>query len=122
MKTKHTIELKRLGARIQQQRKKRSLTQEDVAYRMGCSLTYISKLENGKASCNLERLLELGNILECDVAELLLGINAGSPWYLESEMGQMMEQLTPQDKELVCAMMEVMIRRSQKDDVEYAVP
>lgn len=122
MKNKHMIDLISLGGRIQQQRKKRGLTQEDVAYRMGCSLTYISKLENGKASCNLERLLELGNILECDVAELLMGINAGSPWYLEPEIGQMVEQLTPQDKELICAMMKVMIQRSQKDDVEYAVP
>lgn len=47
MNNKHEIELKNLGIRIQQKRKARGLTQEEVAYRMGCSLTYISKLENG---------------------------------------------------------------------------
>ncbi|WP_295339783.1 helix-turn-helix domain-containing protein [uncultured Subdoligranulum sp.] len=122
MKNKHEMELKRLGVRIQQYRKALGLTQEDIADRMGCSLTYISKLENGKASCNLERLFELSNLLECDAAELLLGINMGSSQYLDPELGQMVAQLTPNDKELLCAMMEVMIRRNQKDGVEYAVP
>lgn len=122
MKNKHEMELKRLGVRIQQYRKALGLTQEDIADRMGCSLTYISKLENGKSSCNLERLFELSNLLECDAAELLLGINMGSSQYLDSELGQMVTQLTPNDKELLCAMMEVMIRRNQKDGVEYAVP
>ena len=121
MKNKHEMELKRLGVRIQQYRKALGLTQEDIADRMGCSLTYISKLENGKASCNLERLFELSNLLECDAADLLLGINMGSSQYLDPELGQMVAQLTPNDKELLCAMMEVMIRRNQKDGVEYAL-
>lgn len=38
MNNKHEIELKNLGIRIQQKRKARGLTQEEVAYRMGCSL------------------------------------------------------------------------------------
>lgn len=122
MKNKHELELKRLGARIQQRRKAHGLTQEDVADRMGCSLTYISKLENGKASCNLDRLFELSNLLQCDAADLLLGINTGSSQYLDPELEQMILQLTPSDKELLCAMMEVMIRRNQKDGVEYAIP
>lgn len=121
MKNKHEMELKSLGVRIQQYRKALGLTQEDIADRMGCSLTYISKLENGKASCNLERLFELSNLLKCDAADLLLGINMGSNQYLDPELGQMIAQLTPNDKELLCAMMEVMIRRNQKDGVEYAL-
>lgn len=121
MKNKHEMELKSLGVRIQQYRKALGVTQEDIADRMGCSLTYISKLENGKASCNLERLFELSNILKCDAADLLLGINMGSSQYLDPELGQMIAQLTPNDKELLCAMMEVMIRRNQKDGVEYAL-
>lgn len=121
MKNKHEMELKSLGVRIQQYRKALGLTQEDIADRMGCSLTYISKLENGKAPCNLERLFELSNLLKCDAADLLLGINMGSSQYLDPELGQMIAQLTPNDKELLCAMMEVMIRRNQKDGVEYAL-
>lgn len=122
MNNKHEIELKNFGIRIQQKRKARGLTQEEVAYRMGCSLTYISKLENGKSSCNMDRLFELGNVLHCDVADLLLGINRGSDHYLEPELEQMIGQLSSEDKELICAMMEVIIQRKQKDVIEYAIP
>lgn len=89
---------------------------------MGCSLTYISKVENGKASCNLDRLLDLGNVLQCDISDLLLGINRGSNQYLDPELEQMIGQLSSEDKELICAMMKVIIRRKQKDVVEYAIP
>ena len=122
MNNKHEIELKNLGVRIQQKRKACGLTQEEVAYRMGCSLTYISKVENGKASCNLDRLLDLGNVLQCDISDLLLGINRGSNQYLDPELEQMIGQLSSENKELICAMMEVIIRRKQKDVVEYASP
>ena len=122
MNNKHKIELKHLGVRIQRMRKACGLTQEEVAYRMGCSLTYISKVENGKASCNLDRLLDLGNVLQCDISDLLLGINRGSNQYLEPELEQLIGQLSSEDKELIYAMMEVIIRRKQKDVVEYAIP
>lgn len=88
MNNKHKIEPKHLGVRIQQKRKACGLTQEEVAYRMGCSLTYISKVENGRASCNLDRLLDLGNVLQCDISDLLLGINRGSNQYLDPELEQ----------------------------------
>ena len=39
MKKTHVNELKALGTRIQQQRRERKMTQEDIAFRMGCSLT-----------------------------------------------------------------------------------
>lgn len=70
----------------------------------------------------MDRLFELGNVLHCDVADLLLGINRGSDYYLEPELEQMLGQLSSEDKELICAMMEVIIRRKQKDVVEYAIP
>ena len=81
-KQDHTQELIILGKRIQQFRRESGLTQEDVADAMGCSVTYISKLERGRASCNLSRLLTLANVLQCDAAELLFGVNRGSPDYL----------------------------------------
>ena len=122
MKRKHGIELETLGARIKRRRKECGLNQDEVADRMGCSLTYISKLENGKATCNIERLFELSDILKCDMAFLLSGINKGSKQYLEPELQNMFGQLPPEEKELICAMMKVMIRRKQKDGTDYVVP
>lgn len=122
MKSEHGFELEILGARIQRRRKECGLNQDEVADRMGCSLTYISKLENGKATCNIERLLELSDILKCDITFLLSGINKGSKQYLEPELQNMFRLLSSGEKELICAMMKVIIQRKQKDGVEYAVP
>lgn len=122
MKREHGIELETLGARIQRRRKECGLNQEEVADRMGCSLTYISKLENGKATCNMERLFELSDILKCDMAFLLSGINQESKQYLEPELQGMFGLLSPEEKELICAMMKVMIQRKQKGGTDYVVP
>lgn len=122
MKSKNKTELEALGIRIQQKRKECGLTQEDIAYRMGCSLTYISKLENGKATCNMDRLFELSNILKCDISCLLTGINRGSSQYLEPELGNMLKLLSSEEKELICAIMKVMIQRKQKDGIDHVIP
>lgn len=122
MKSKNLNGLKILGARIQKSRKKNGLTQEDMADRMGCSLTYISKLENGKATFNMDRLFQIGNALECDVGELLSGTNKESPHYLESEWETMFKQLSAEDKELICAFMQTMLKRREKDAADYAIP
>ena len=122
MKSKHGIELENLGVRIQSIRNQSGLRQDEVAERMGCSLSYISKLENGKASCNMERLFELSNILKCDIGFLLSGVNRGSEYYLEPELRSMVGQLTLEEKELVCAIIRVMIQRKQKDGLNHVVP
>lgn len=124
MKSEHNIELEILGARIQQLRNESGLKQDEVADRMGCSLSYISKLENGKATCNMDRLIKLSNILKCDIGFLLSGTNKGSNQYLEPELQNKFRLLSPEEKELICAMMEIMTQRKQKekDGEEHAVP
>lgn len=122
MKSEHGIELEILGARIQRMRNECGLKQDEVADRMGCSLSYISKLENGKATCNMDRLFELSNILKCDIGSLLSGVNRGSEQYLEPELQNMFKLLSPEEKELICAIMNVMIQRKQKDGREHAIP
>lgn len=116
-----TFEMAVFGARVQQIRKARRLTQEDVADRIGCSLSYISKLENGKASCNLSRLLDLADALKCAAAELIFGVNRGSRAYLEAEVERMLGDLTSRDKELVCILMASMIKRSKEGNADHAI-
>lgn len=48
-----------LGARIQQRRKELGLTQADLALASGTGIRFISDLENGKASCQLGRSLQV---------------------------------------------------------------
>ena len=121
-KQDHTQELIILGKRIQQFRRESGLTQEDVADAMGCSVTYISKLERGRASCNLSRLLTLANVLQCDAAELLFGVNRGSRDYLYPEISQSVGELSPSSRELVWQVMTLIESRTEEGNDEHAVP
>ena len=89
---------------------------------MDCSLTYISKLENGRASCSMDRLFELADVLGCDAGLLLTGANCGGAEYLQAEFAEMFAQLPRRDKETVWLLMRAMLERSGEEHAEYAIP
>lgn len=63
---------KAVGARIKEQREKMGLSQQDLAEKLECSTNTISNYETGKTvkSLTLEKMLEICNVLECDVSYL----------------------------------------------------
>ncbi|MCI7129287.1 MAG: helix-turn-helix domain-containing protein [Lachnospiraceae bacterium] len=58
---------KDLGKAIQQQRKRMGYTQAYLAEVTGFSTSFISDLENGKPTAELEKALFLANLLGLDV-------------------------------------------------------
>jgi transcriptional regulator with XRE-family HTH domain len=62
--------------RIRQLRNSRSLTQRELAGRVGINFTYLSKIENGKLDASLfpskDTIRKLAGALEADTDELLL--------------------------------------------------
>ena len=55
------------GEAIRLFRKKRGLTQQQVADLAGCSLMYVSNLERGKATAELGKALKILDVLEVEV-------------------------------------------------------
>lgn len=64
------------GERVRELRRAKNLTLRDVASKVDIDFTYLSKIENGKLDFSdypSEKLIrKLGNVLGCDVDELLL--------------------------------------------------
>lgn len=60
-----------LGAKIQAVRKKRRLTQMELAERINRSPTYLSYVENGCRGMSLETLVDVANALQVTADELL---------------------------------------------------
>jgi transcriptional regulator with XRE-family HTH domain len=58
------------GHRLRELRRKRDLTQEIVADRVGCSQSHLSTIEWGERVPNLLMILRLALALECKVADL----------------------------------------------------
>jgi transcriptional regulator with XRE-family HTH domain len=70
--------LKRLGARIKEERKRAKLTQERFAEKVGLSVDYIGYIERGKQSPYLKTLERIANTLGVEVYELFLFKEEGS--------------------------------------------
>ncbi len=63
----------RLGAEIQRRRKQLGLTQEDLAQRMDVSRQSVTKWETGQSAPDLDRLVQLREVLNVSLDELLKG-------------------------------------------------
>lgn len=64
--------LEKLGARIQEERKKARLTQEQLAERVDLSVNYIGYIERGKQAPYLKTLERIADALGIEVYELFL--------------------------------------------------
>ena len=55
------------GAAIRARRKELNYTQADLAYLTGFSVTFISDLERGKPTAELDKSIRLANLLGLDI-------------------------------------------------------
>lgn len=56
------------GSKLQELRKSRGLTSQELASKMGYSQSYISRFENDKAIPDVNTLIKMLNILDTDIA------------------------------------------------------
>lgn len=75
-----------LGSKIQEQRKKRNLTQEKLASEMGVSVTAISKWENENSMPDIIMLCALADFFEVSTDELL-GRNHAAEFMVADDAG-----------------------------------
>lgn len=66
-------DLKSIGIRIAQQRKKLNLTQEQIAEYMNVSIQMISNLERGNKAIKIDNLIKLCSILKTSTDYILTG-------------------------------------------------
>lgn len=64
-------ELKSLGEKIRELRKKKELTQLDIEVRTGINRANISKIESGRLNVEFYTLIRLAEVFEIDTYELL---------------------------------------------------
>lgn len=62
---------RRVGLNIQELRRARGISQEDLAHRAGVNRGYMGKLENAKYSASLDKIEAIAGALQVDPSELL---------------------------------------------------
>lgn len=64
---------KQLGQVIRQARKERGYTQQELADFSGCSIMFVSNLERGKPTCELEKAIRVANTAGVDLIAKIRG-------------------------------------------------
>jgi transcriptional regulator with XRE-family HTH domain len=61
---------KLIGMNIKLARTKRSITQAEVANKIGIEASYLSRIEKGSVPVSCERIYEIIHFLNCDISEI----------------------------------------------------
>ena len=59
------------GTTVRAERQARTLTQQELAFKAGLSLTYVGEIERGQRMVSLDTLQRIGHALELTAAQLL---------------------------------------------------
>lgn len=64
-----------IGARVKAVRKTAGLTQERTAIAAGLDRSFYVDFENGRHSISVDRLFQVADALQCDIADLLVDLD-----------------------------------------------
>lgn len=106
-----------VGLRIRKLRKERSLTQSELAARVGIQQSDLCRMETGEYKVSLETLFKILGVFEMNVAEFFEEAAPRHP-SLEAEILDLLQRLGERDKEEVRAFL--MFKLSQREQKPQA--
>lgn len=101
-----SIDYKTIGKRLKNCRKERRLTQEMLAEKVGITVVYLSKIENGRVHPTLELLDDLCNALQYDIGLAISGAKTDSPDYGSERVLTLFRACSPKVKPIALSMLE----------------
>lgn len=98
-----------IGNRIQEIRKRKGLTQEQLAERVNISPHYLSALERGVYNIKLELLVNILNTLDCSADEVFQGVVNNSAKVKASHLSDKLKSLPLNEQKKIFEVVETMI-------------
>lgn len=108
------IDYTALGKRVAAIRRKRKLTQEQLAEQTELSNIYISHIENSRSIPSLETLMKLCGVLQVTPDELLLGTNPRLQNYLQEEIIQKLAYCTPKQRRIINGFIDLLLSEDRE--------
>lgn len=102
-----------IGKRIQEYRKKKGLTQEQLAEKVGLSTNYISAVERGVNALNLDKLVEVMNCLECSADEIFVDVLNNSCEIKVSLLTEQISSLPKDEQERIFTIIQTLIETAK---------
>lgn len=85
-----------LGRRLRAERKRHRMTQEDLAEKVGISLSFLGHIERGSRKASIETLVNIANALEISLDYLLedsLHATSNSPVQVQSNQKDLLMEI-----------------------------
>ncbi len=92
------IDYQMIGRRLQDSRKAQNLTQEVLAERVGITVVYLSKVENGRVRPTLELLDSMCDALGITLSSLLTGVQTQEDSYANERVVSLLRSCSPEVK------------------------
>lgn len=105
---------KEVGKRIQEYRKKRGLTQEELAEIIDISPHYLSALERGVYNIKLEILVSILNALDCSADEVFCDVVNKSFNVKANRLSDKLKNLPPDEQYKIFEVVDTLIKNTKK--------
>ena len=103
-----------VGSRIRTLRKDRSLTQADLAHRIGIQQSDLCRMENGEYKVSLETLFKILSIFEMNIADFFNEDAAAVSRDNEYEFLRQYQKLSPRAQEEVQSFIQFKLQSDEK--------
>ncbi|HJC63393.1 MAG TPA: helix-turn-helix domain-containing protein [Candidatus Blautia merdavium] len=104
-----------LGKRIRTIRISRKMTQQMLGEETDYSVQHISHVETGKTKLSVECLFDIANALNVSLDELACGYVNSASVVLDSELKAILDDCTPQEKEVILDTVKTLKRSLKKN-------
>ncbi len=103
-----------VGTKIRSLRKDRSLTQADLAHRIGIQQSDLCRMENGEYKVSLETLFKILSIFEMNIADFFNEDSAAVSREREYEFLRQWQKLSPRAQEEVQSYIQFKLQSEEK--------
>lgn len=104
---------KTIGKRIQENRKKKGITQEQLAEKIGVSTHYLSALERGVYNIKLETLVKILNEIDCSADEVFCDVVRKSIAVKSNRLSERLSHLSIEEQRCVYEVVETLVKNTK---------
>lgn len=105
---------KKIGRRIQLFRKKKKLTQEQLAEMINVSPNHLSAIERGVYGVKLDTLIRIMNILDCTADDIFADVLSCGYKIKASRLSDELKQLSAKDQSVILSLVDIMIKKENE--------
>lgn len=108
------------GKRLKTYRKKKHLSQMDLAELIGTAPSSVSHLENGTHSPSLETLLKLSAALNCGIDDMLCdSLPAVRDIHLDKDFEKLLSSCTTSEKRMLYKILDISLKALKEEKISH---